>query len=338
MDKPVVLFIGNFLSRQRGTIGPMEGVMHRMKNDIIISRASVYDHKVLKLADMFVKSLFVNYDIIHIDTYSSSALSFAFLCAAIGKFRNKKVILNLRGGGLHRLYQNSKRKGNLIEKLFLKANKIVTPSLYLKENFEKQGFNIGYLPNTVDMQKFPFSDTVMDNHKLLWVRAFNATYQPLLAVKTLYEVRKKYPDTTLTMIGPDKGLLVQTQQLISELGLTDCVHITGKVPNNQLAEYYHTHQVFLNTTDTESFGVAVMEAASCGIPVVTTSVGELPYLWRSEENAMLVKSFDEKEFAENVISLFENTILVKKIKTNARTKAESFVWKNLSDRWFDLLS
>lgn len=332
-----VLFIGNFLSKHRGTIGPMEGVMHRLKNDIIISRASVYDHKILKLTDMFVKSLFASYDIIHIDTYSSSALSFAYLCAVIGKFRNKKVILNLRGGGLHRLYQNSKSKGKLIEKLFSKANKIVTPSLYLKENFEKQGFNIGYLPNTVDMQKFPFSDTVVDNHKLLWVRAFNATYQPWLAVKTLYEVRKKYPDTTLTMIGPDKGLLVQTEQLISELGLTNSVHITGKVPNVQLAEYYHTHQVFLNTTNTESFGVAVMEAASCGIPVVTTSVGELPYLWMNEENAMLINSFDEKDFAEAIFSLFEDKMLYNKIKINARKKAESFDWGVVKDKWKTLL-
>lgn len=328
-----VLFIGNFLSKQRGTIGPMEGVMHRMKNDIIISRASVYDQKVLKLADMFVKSLFVNYDIIHIDTYSSSALNFAYLCAGIGKFRNKKVILNLHGGGLYHLHQNNESKRKLIEKLFSKANKIITPSLYLKENFEKQGFNIGYLPNTVDIQKFPFSDTVVDNHKLLWVRAFNATYQPWLAVKTLYEVRKKYPDTTLTMIGPDKGLLVQTEQLISELGLTDSVHITGKVPNDQLAEYYHTHQVFLNTTDTESFGVAVMEAASCGIPVVTTSVGELPYLWRNQENAMLVDSFNEKDFAREVINLFEDVELYKNLKRKAKYKANFFEWSNISSHW-----
>jgi glycosyltransferase involved in cell wall biosynthesis len=332
-----VLFIGNFLSKHRGTIGPMEGVMRRMKNNIIISRASVYDHKVLKLVDMFVKSLCVNYDIIHIDTYSSSAISFAYFSAYIGKIRRKKVVLNLRGGGLFRLFQNNPQKNKLIRKLFSNASEIVTPSLYLKENFEKHGFIISYLPNTVDLQKFPYSEILIDNHKLLWVRAFNATYQPWLAVKTLYEVRKKYADATLTMIGPDKGLLAQTVLLITELGLTDYIHITGKVPNDQLAEYYHTHQVFLNTTDTESFGVAVMEAASCGIPVVTTSVGELPYLWMNEENAMLINSFDEKDFAEAIFSLFEDKMLYNKIKINARKKAESFDWEVVKDKWKTLL-
>ncbi len=332
-----VLFIGNFLSIQRGTLGPIEVIMQRLKDNYIIYNASIYDKKAIKFTDMLLKSLICNYDIIHIDTYSSSAINFAYLCAFIGKVKSKKVILNLHGGGLYRLFQNSNPKKKLIEKLFSYATVIVTPSLYLKEKFESHGFNIYYLPNTVDLLKFPYSANMVNNHKLLWVRAFNATYQPKLAVKILYEVRKKHPDATLTMIGPDKGLLSQTEQLISELRLTGYVHITGKVPNNKLTEYYHTHQVFLNTTDTESFGVAVMEAASCGIPVVTTSVGELPYLWQNGENAMLVDSFDEKDFADVVIQLFEDKMLYKKLKSNARQKAESFDWDDVKKLWKDLL-
>lgn len=331
-----VLFIGNFLSRQRGTIGPMEGVISRLSNHIVVKKASVYDNKILKLADMLLKSLLYHYDIIHIDTYSTSALRFAYLCASIGKFRNKKVILNLRGGGLYRLYENSQKK--IIKNLFSKATDIISPSMYLQDTFGREGFTVQYLPNTVDNTYFPYHTVPIDNHKLLWVRAFNATYQPWLAVKTLFEVRKKYPDATLTMIGPDKGLLTQTRELIEQLGLDESVEITGKVPNTELWQYYTTHNVYLNTTDTESFGVAVMEAASCGIPIVTTSVGELPYLWQNNENALLAESFDEKDFANNVIRLFEDKVLVEKLKTNARAKAEIFSWENVKDKWINLLS
>lgn len=338
MDKPVVLFIGNFLSRQRGTIGPMEGVMSRLSNKVVVKKASVFDNKFFKLLDMLMKSLFCNYDIIHIDTYSTGALRFAYYCATIAKIRGKKIILNLHGGGLFRFFSMSVSNKQFIDRLFKKATTIVSPSLYLQDMFGKEGFEIKYLPNTVNNTHFPFNPNLVQNHKLLWVRAFNATYQPWLAVKTLYEVRKEFPDVTLTMVGPDKGLLAETKALISQLGLNDYVEITGKVPNTELWKYYTTHSVYLNTTNTESFGVAVMEAASCGIPIVTTSVGELPYLWKNMENAILVNSFDEKEFAENVKKLFDDKNLVQKIKTNARAKAESFNWDNVKSNWLQLLS
>lgn len=330
-----VLFIGNFLSRQRGTIGPMEGVMIRLNKDVIVEKASVYDNKIIKLADMLLKSLFCNYDIIHIDTYSTGALRFADVCASIGKLRRKKVILNLHGGGLYRLYENSKKKH--IRNLFLKATTIVSPSMYLQDMFSKEGFAIQYLPNMIDDRHFPYNAVSIDNNKLLWVRAFNSTYQPWLAVKTLFEVRKKYLNATLTMIGPDKGLLAETKKLIEQLDLNKSVEIVGKIPNTELWRYYTTHSVYLNTTDTESFGVAVMEAASCGIPIVTTSVGELPYLWNNNEDALLIESFNERDFANNVIRLFEDKILVEKLKTNARGKAESFGWEVVKKHWLNLL-
>jgi glycosyltransferase involved in cell wall biosynthesis len=140
------------------------------------------------------------------------------------------------------------------------------------------------------------------------------------------------------MIGPDKGLLAETKILIEKLNLSNFVEITGKVANSELWKYYTSHSIYLNTTNTESFGVAVMEAASCGIPIVTTSVGELSYLWQNEENAMLVDSFNENDFAEKVIQVFEDKNLILKLKSNARAKAESFDWENVKSQWFSLLS
>src|SRR5690554_5420623 len=105
-----VLFIGNFLSFQRGTIGPMEGVMNRMQANILITKASSYDNKLIKLIDIFIKSLTFSYDTIHIDTYSTSAIYFSYFAASIGKMRKKKVILNLRGGGLYELFDSSEQK------------------------------------------------------------------------------------------------------------------------------------------------------------------------------------------------------------------------------------
>lgn len=332
-----VLFIGNFLSAKRGTIGPMEGVMKRLSGVIKIKRASVYDSQLIKMADMFLKSLFCNYEVIHIDTYSSNALYFAYITSVIGHLRKKKVILNLHGGALFNLYHSDSGKRQVIKKLFSKATEIVSPSQYLVANFKKEGYEIRYIPNTIDFTNFPYSAQIVNNHSLLWVRAFDVMYHPELAIKTLYEVRKKYPDATLTMIGPDKGLMSDSKKLVNLLGLGNVVHFVGKVPNNELHKYYTTHQVFLNTTDTESFGVAVMEAAACGIPIVTTSVGELGYLWNNETYALLIDSFNENDFADAVCRLFDDIELYKNLKKNAKYKADEFVWPKVEKIWLKVL-
>ena len=94
----------------------------------------------------------------------------------------------------------------------------------------------------------------------------------------------------------------------------------------------------LNTTDTESFGVAVLEAAFSGIPTVSTNVGELPYIWKNEEDIKLISSFDEKDFSKAVIHYFEDTPFYSKVKKNALRKAQNFIWKNVRDRWIEILN
>jgi glycosyltransferase involved in cell wall biosynthesis len=69
--------------------------------------------------------------------------------------------------------------------------------------------------------------------------------------------------------------------------LLEKITFTGPINNTELPAYYSSHSVFLNTTSYESFGMAVLEAAACGIPTVSTPVGEIPLLWKAGEEIML---------------------------------------------------
>lgn len=332
--KQRILFIGNFLSKTRGTIGPVEGVMNYLKDDYTIHKASSYNNQILRLLDMIFKSIFYKYDILHIDVYSGSATFFAFATSLIGKLRGKKIILNLHGGRLFEVYSKSPSS---ITKLFLRATKIITPSMYLKANFERAGFSIEYLPNSVNLLNFPYKRGRDNNHKLLWVRAFCHTYNPHIAIESLSKILKVYPDATLTMVGPDKGLLNENQKLIDDLGLKDKVHITGKVPNDQLYTYYHSHQVFLTTTSYESFGVALLEAASTGIPIISTSVGEIPYMWENSKSALLINNISSDEMADKIISLLDESNKQVLLADAAHKKSQDFVWEKLRNKWIEIL-
>ena len=68
-----------------------------------------------------------------------------------------------------------------------------------------------------------------------------------------------------------------------ELQVTDDMRIVGAVAKSEVPTWLDRGEIFLRSTSFESFGIAVMEAAACGLPVVSTDAGEMPYLWDNGE-------------------------------------------------------
>lgn len=329
MDR--ILYIGNFLSKTHGTLGPAVALVERFRESgNTVCMASSRKNKVLRIAEMCRKATFNGYDTIIIDVYSTSAMTFADVCSRIAHFRKKKIILTLQGGGLVDVYNT---KGNVINKLFERASIITTPSMFLQQFFQGVGFNLVYIPNTIDIDRFSYFLERPHNHSILWVRAFTQIYNPDVAVRALAIVKEQYPDATLTMVGPDKGNKEETVALIGKLGLDDSIVLTGKIPNDQLPGYYHRHDVYLNTTSYESFGVAVLEAAACGTPVVSTSVGEIPLMWKDNENILLAENVGERELAEKICQLFADSELYTRIQENGRRRAEEYAWPSVEAQW-----
>lgn len=327
-----ILFIGSFLSKNKGTKGIAEKIQIKFKNEFNIILVSDKENQLLRLVHILIASLFYDYSIIHIDVYSGKARIYARLAAFIAKLKNKKIIFNLRGGKLTEIYENNSTKLNFLKN----SHKIVSPSKFLIHYFDKYNIKIDYLPNYIDNEFFPYKRFKVKKYSILWVRAFNDIYQPELAVKIIDKLKDIYPKVHLTMIGPDKGYQQSTENLISKLNLEKYISIIGKIPNEELYKYYQSNQVYLNTTVYESFGSAVLEAASCGVPIVSTNAGEIPYIWEHGKEILLCES-NEDEFKEHVESIFESEELEKKLSLNARKKSEEFDWKSVKKQWEKLI-
>lgn len=328
-----ILFIGSHLSKQKGTKSASENVAYLLKDDYKIKLSSQKSNLFFRLLDIVKDSLFYNYDLMHIDIYSGKALIYANIASKIAKFRNKKIIMNLHGGRLAELLESNSDKLNLLNS----ANKLLSPSLFLTEYFNKNAFYVENLPNYVNNKFFPYKRENIKKYSLLWIRAFNDIYQPELTIKIVNILKEKYPNIHLTMIGPDKGYQKSSEELIKKLNLKNHVSILGKLANEELYKYFHVHQIYLNTTLYESFGLAVLEAASCGIPIVSTNVGELPYIWKDNKEILFSDS-DENKFVEKIVSIFENKELETKLSKNARDKSEQFNKKNIKEKWIKVLN
>lgn len=331
-----ILFIGTFLSKVRGSKGVAESLAEKLSAEgIHLSLVSKYENKFLRILDIFISILVYKGKKIHIDVFSGTAFYIADIASRFASFRGKEILFTLHGG---RLAEFSMTCMPRIEQVFQRANYIQTPSLFLQSYFKKKGFDVQYLPNGIEVSKFPFERKCVNSFSLLWVRAFDKIYNPHVAVQILSRLKLKFPDCTLTMVGPDKGELASTKELAFQLGLDSSITYTGSIPNENLKDFYHQHAVYINTTSYESFGVAVVEAALCGIPIVSNSVGEIPYLWSHKENILLVNDNIIEEFELQISHLFNDTAISDKLSKNARSIAEKFNWVYISDKWIEILN
>jgi glycosyltransferase involved in cell wall biosynthesis len=175
---------------------------------------------------------------------------------------------------------------------------------------------------------------------LIWLRAFHAIYNPVLAVEVLARIRTEYPEVRLTMIGPDKrdGSLQQAKAAAHRLGVAPAVSFRGPIPKSDVPWHLAQAGIFLNTANCDNTPVSVLEALACGLAVVSTKVGGIPFLLDHGRTALLVPPGDAAEMAAAVCRLQWDPELAAQLGANGRKLAESFGWSIILPQWEKILA
>jgi glycogen synthase len=142
-----------------------------------------------------------------------------------------------------------------------------------------------------------------------------------IAIQALAELKKLVPETTFVLDiygdgAPDfKNYLIQ---LATGLQVNDRIHYCGFVPPAQLAEAFHNHDIFLFTSVwDEPFSLTLLEAMSCGIPVVSTSAGGNREAIEDEQTGLLVPPGDSLALAHAILKLLRDLLLRSRLSTQA---------------------
>lgn len=275
--------------------------------------------------------------VVLIDTYSGMAFTYAIVVAFLSKVFGVPYVPILRGGNLpDRFNKNPKISQRFIEN----AAHVIVPSEYLKRDMEARGWDSPVLiPNSIDIEVYPFKKREFVSPKLLWVRSFHKIYNPLMALEVLRILRDKgYRNAQLCMIGQDKdGTMKEFKNQVRELGLQQYVEVTGRMSKNKWIEKSDSFNIFINTTNFDNTPISVMEAMALGLPVVSTNVGGIPFLLNDQETALLVKKSDTTQMVQCVIELLENPGLGNRIATQARKEVEQFSWDHVKSLWIEKL-
>ena len=93
------------------------------------------------------------------------------------------------------------------------------------------------------------------------------------------------------------------------------------------------HDIFINTANEDNTPVSVIEAMALGLPVVSTSVGGVPYLIKNGESGLLVNLGDRENFVKAIVSLIEEGISGVKLAEHGRQIAEQYSWAEVRHEW-----
>jgi glycosyltransferase involved in cell wall biosynthesis len=80
---------------------------------------------------------------------------------------------------------------------------------------------------------------------------------------------------------------------------------------------------------------SVLEALACGLPVVSTEVGGVPFLVRHRETALLVRPGDADGMAEAMTQLIEDDDLRETLVRNGSDYVKAFTWERVGAQWLD---
>lgn len=272
-----------------------------------------------------------NIDLILVDTYSSKNFYVTLLVSFLAQILKIDYFPFLHGGNLPSRLEKNPKLSNFI---FSNSKVNIAPSEYLGNSFIEKGYKVIFIPNNIDLSIYPFKERKVIAPKLLYVRAFETTYNPVMAVKVLFNLLKTYPSAELCMVGPDKdGSLDLVKNEASKLNILDKVKITGRLSKDKWIDLSKEYDIFINTTNADNQPVSIIEAMALGFPIVSTNVGGLPFLIENEINGILVSKNDINKMTSEILNILSNTQLSNNLSKNARKKAEKFDWKNIKIEW-----
>lgn len=210
--------------------------------------------------------------------------------------------------------------------------------------FVPQNKKIEQIPFGVDCDRFKMEEgrDAQEGKKAFrcgFVKTLDPKYGPEILIRAMPQVVETVPDARLVMAG--RGPLKEKLELlVNQLGLDNHVEFVGFIPNDQVPGLMQTLDVFVNCSiyPSESFGVAILEASACGLPVVVTNVGGVPEVCLEGQTGIMVEANNSKELAQALIRLAKDPGLRKKMGLAGRKFVlENYIWRDNVDKMLALM-
>jgi glycosyltransferase involved in cell wall biosynthesis len=153
-----------------------------------------------------------------------------------------------------------------------------------------------------------------------------------LLIRAFAKVRQQLPDLAdrlrLLIVGggPQQAEL---EALATQLNLSDYTTFSGPVRHAEVPGYLRQLNIYIAASRDESFGVAVVEASACGLPVIVSNVGGLPEVVEDGVTGLVVENENSSALAEAMICLVKSPALRRQMGAAGRRRVlEHYRWED----------
>ena len=151
------------------------------------------------------------------------------------------------------------------------------------------------------------------------------------------ETLAKHPDWQLVIVG-DGEEKQKLLDLVDSLGIKDSVIFTGSLEHDKVLELMKRASIYAMTSYSEGFPFVLIEAMSCGLPVVAYDVRVGPRaIIYNNFNGILVEDNDYKRFSKVLTELIENEQMRIDFSKNAIERAKDFSESKLMEKWISII-
>jgi N-acetyl-alpha-D-glucosaminyl L-malate synthase BshA len=218
-----------------------------------------------------------------------------------------------------------------------KSDVVTSVSQNLKDETYKL-FNIKreihVIPNFIELDKIKIDSTISchrsvmanANEKIIThISNFRKVKRIPDVIEIFYKIQQQIP-SKLMMVGdgPEKEV---AENLCQKLGISDKVIFFGN--SNEIDKILSYTDLFLLPSETESFGLAALEAMAWGVPVISSNSGGLPEVNFEGVSGFLSDVGNTDEMAQNAIKILSNETKLAEFKENALAVAKQFDIKNI---------
>ncbi len=236
-------------------------------------------------------------------TYQSGTSFYKEIVPAVlvGRFFGKKLVMKYRSNKAESELEDIGRLMLSFLKLF---HKIEVSSGYTADVFNKYGLKTKIVPLKVDENLFKKKQILSVQPRIIMSRRLERGNNISIGIKAFKIVKQKYPRAELYITG-DGPLREWLEWLVKSENIQG-ITFTGFLSPEKLADQFSKSDVYLNTSTIDGMPLSLLEALHCGIPVITTKVGEIPDIIENKVNGILVESTNYSQIADMIIKLVEN--------------------------------
>lgn len=274
-------------------------------------------------------------DVIHL--MANSGWSWQLFSAPVlwlAPLRGTPVIVNYRGGEARDYLAASAR---WIKPTLARAASLVVPSGFLQQVFDEYGVSSQVIPNIIDLQTFSPGQGREEggDFRLVITRNLEEIYGLDTAIRALAIASAEVPGLQLHIAGSGP-LLASLQSLARELNVAGQVQFVGRLERSQVVALYRDADAMLNPARVDNMPNSVLEALACGLPVISTDVGGVPFIVEDGRTALLVPVDDPQAMARAILRLRADAPLGESLRASGQREVRQYAWDRVGAQWLDL--